>query len=63
MSVDTDLAAKLVEDLDKIITDAKESLITGLPYEKYQQACGMIEAYQQLRHVLIPQALAEIQRR
>lgn len=63
MSVDTDLAAKLVEDLDKIITDAKESLPSGLPYDQYQQACGMIEAYKQVRFTLIPQALDEIQRR
>lgn len=60
---DTDLAAALTEELDGIIRDAKEGLITGLPYDKYQQACGMIEAYSQVRDVLIRRTIEAIQRR
>jgi hypothetical protein len=63
MSVDTDLAAKLIEELDKTIADATQGLARGLPYDQYQQAVGMIEAYKQVRFALIPQTLDEIQRR
>lgn len=63
MSVDTDLAAKLIEELDKTIADAIQGLAGGLPYDQYQQACGMIEAYRQVRYALIPETLAAIQRR
>lgn len=60
---DTELAAALQAELDGIIRDAKESLITGLPFEKYQQACGMIEAFGQVRNMLIPRLLDELERR
>jgi len=64
MSVlDTDLAAKLTEDLDKIIADAINGLAAGLPYDQYQQACGMIEAFKQVRFSLIPQTLSDLQTR
>lgn len=61
--IDTELASALQNELDGIIRDAKETLITGLPFDKYQQSCGMIEAYGQVRNVLIPQLLEAIQRR
>lgn len=63
MSVDTDLAEKLVAELDKTIADATQGLAAGLPYDQYQQACGMIEAYKQVRFALIPQSVSEIQNR
>lgn len=61
--VDTELAAVLQAELDGIIRDAKDSLITGMPFDQYQQACGMIEAYRQVKDVLIPKAIEAIQRR
>lgn len=60
---DTDLATALHEELSGIIRDAKEGLVAGLPYDKYQQACGMIEAYSQVRDVLIRRTIEAIQRR
>lgn len=60
--VDSQLASALIEELDGIIRDAKESLTSGFPFEKYQQACGMIEAYSQVRNTLIPRILQEMQR-
>lgn len=63
LRVDTELATTLTADLSAIIRDAKDSLVTGLPYDKYQQACGMIEAYSQVRDMLIPRAIEAMQRR
>lgn len=60
---DTELAASLHAELTQILQDAKDSLVTGLPFEKYQQACGMIEAYSQVRDVLIPRTIEDLQRR
>lgn len=61
--IDSELAEKLNAELDAIIKDGIESLASGLPFEKYQQACGMIEAYRQVRNVLIPRTLEELQKR
>lgn len=63
MSLDLDLAEKLKADLDQIIKEAVEGLAGGLPYDQYQQACGMIEAYRQVRNALIPRNLEELQKR
>lgn len=63
MSVDTDLATACLTELDRVIKEATESLANGLPYDQYQQACGMIVAYKQVRYSLIPETLEAIQRR
>jgi len=63
MSVDTDLAVALTERLTAIIDDAKEKLQTAMPFEQYQQACGMLVAWKQVRDTLIPQLAEEIQRK
>lgn len=63
MSLDLDLATRLTADVDQIIKESVESLALGLPYEKYQQACGFIEAMRQVRNGLIPSALKELQER
>lgn len=59
---DLSLAEKLTAELDQIVLEAKETLVTGLPFEKYQQACGMIEAFNQVRNGLIPRLVEELQK-
>lgn len=59
---DLSLAEKLDAELAQIVADAKETLVTGLPYDKYQQACGMIEAYSQVRNGIIPRLVEELQK-
>jgi len=61
--VDSELAEKLVEEIDQIVKDGTESLASGYSYEKYQQSCGFIEAMRQVRHALIPRILEELQKR
>lgn len=63
MSLDLDLAALMNAELDAIIKDSVESLTSGLSYDKYQQACGYIEAMRQMRNGVIPKILDELQRR
>jgi hypothetical protein len=63
MSLDLDFATKLKAELDQIIKEGVEGLTGGLTYDKYQQACGFIEAMRQVRDGLIPKALEELQRR
>lgn len=62
VGLETALEAKLTERLTELIEDAKAKLPGNLPYEKYQVACGMIEAWSQVRDTLIPETVAEIQR-
>jgi hypothetical protein len=62
VSVDLKLAERLKEELDKIDRDAVTQLPVGLPFEKYQQSCGYIEAIRQIRDQLIPEIVAELQR-
>jgi hypothetical protein len=56
------LRPELTERLTEIIDGAKATLPRSLPYEQYVQACGMIEAWSQVRDTLIPETVAEIQR-
>jgi hypothetical protein len=63
MSLDLDFATKLKAELDQIIKEGVEGLTAGLTYDKYQQACGFIEAMRQVRDGLIPKTLEELQRR
>lgn len=63
MSVDTDLSAALTERLTAIIDDAKEKLQNAMPFEQYQQSCGMLVAWKQVRDSLIPELVEEIQKR
>lgn len=62
MTVDTDLSTKLNERLTGLIDNSKETLIGALEFREYTLACGMIEAWKQVRDALIPELLDEIQR-
>jgi len=62
VSVDLKLAELLTEQLNKIEADAVSKLPVGLPFEKYQQSCGYIEAIRQVRDQLIPEIANELQR-
>ena len=62
MSVDLKLAEMLKERLDEIENNAVSKLPVGLPYDKYQQSCGYIEAIRQVRDQLLPE-LADLQPR
>lgn len=62
MSVDLKLAELLREELDKIERDSVTQLPVGLPYDKYQQSCGYIEAIRQVRDVLLPELSEQLQR-
>lgn len=61
--VDTELATALTARLTELETSAVNTLQNALPFEKYQQSCGYLEAVRQLRDVLIPETLEAIQRR
>lgn len=58
---DTELGDKLSERLLELEADAVSKMPRALPYEQYQQSCGFIEALRQVREVLIPQIIKEIQ--
>lgn len=63
MAIDTDLAVALEARLTELIDNSKETLVLGLEYKAYQQACGMIEAWKQVRDGIIPGTLNAIQQR
>lgn len=56
------LAARLAARIDELMTEAKSRLPDGLEYRQYDQACGMIEGYRQVKEVLIPELIEEIQK-
>jgi hypothetical protein len=62
MSVELDLAVALTKALDDAIADARDKLPRALPYDQYQQSCGMIVAWQQIRD-LLPDLVEQIQKR
>jgi hypothetical protein len=63
MTVDIDFALKLNGRLTEVIDASKESLVGALEFREYTLACGMIEAWKQIRDVMIPETLDEIQRK
>lgn len=57
------LAAQLTERLTQIEAVSQNTLLTGLPFEKYQQSCGYLECLRQVRDTLIPELVTELQKR
>lgn len=62
MSLDTELTAQLKARLTELIDDAKDKLPGALPFEQYQQSCGMVEAWTQVRDRMIPEIVEKLQR-
>lgn len=62
-ALDADLATKLSERITELQGDEVKRLPNALPVDQYHQCCGYIEAMRQVRDILIPQILEELQRR
>lgn len=62
LAIDTKLSELLAERIKEIEDDAISKLPNALPFEKYQQSCGYLEAMRQVREVLIPEIMIELQR-
>lgn len=62
ISFDTDLSVRLAERLTEIETESTRTLLMALPFEKYQQSCGYLEAIRQIRDAIIPEEIEKLQR-
>lgn len=58
---DTELGERLTAKIEELEQDATKKMPRALPYDQYQQSCGYIEALRQVREVLIPTTIKEIQ--
>ena len=63
MILDTELSPKLQARLTGLIDSSKDTLVGALEHREYTLACGMIEAWKQVRDGLIPELLDAIQKR
>lgn len=62
LRIDTAFAEELRQQIADIEESARAKLPHNLPYDQYQQSCGYLEAMRQVREVLIPQILDQLQR-
>lgn len=60
MSLELDVATKLHERLTQEIDASSGSLRRALSFEKYQQACGMIVAWEMVRDTWLPEIVQEL---
>lgn len=61
-SFDVRLATALHNRLTEIETNSIGTLASSLPFEKYAQACGYIEAIRQIRDTVLPEEVQNLQR-
>lgn len=63
MSLDTDLAFKLDERLGELMAASEKQMPRGMAHDEYLKACGIFEGWRQVKEIMLPEILAELQSR